>query len=263
MSLAQRATEILTNLENELRSKWLALGKASFAPNTKGQGYEIAAKQFLETYLGGPLEFHNRVALIDAQLKLLQTMDPAQNEWDIVAVYRAATPRLVLEVANLRYIPVDAAFFVAEVKKTLTAPFLTADLHKLSRLRKLESDYRLTRIGGFAGSFRETKVLRLLLYNTREIDNSKLLQLLSSNLDDWDYLLVLEAGILYVNRKVKAAEIFGKKPGPMAVIKKFPLLGLLLATSVAIGAPSIIATQEVWMRLVSQHIKAPEDWDSS
>jgi len=220
----------------------------------KGKGYEAATQEFLEAYLGSSLEFHSRVALIDRNLTLLERLAHGENEWDVVATYKAVMPRFVLEAGDLRYVPLDAVCFIAEVKKTLSSTALSADLAKFSQIRGLESGDRWA--NRVHGRYSETKVLYVLLYDECGIDPRTLEQLLVDHRDDWDMLLILREGLLFLNAKRNVAALFARKEGPpepaIVYFDNYPLVHMLMILTIMMTMPISMSTSDTWFRLLGE-----------
>lgn len=244
------AKQFLADVENDLRSRWSRLAKQKFSQNKKGQGFEVAALQFFENYLGRNLEFHNRVALLDRKLTLFRQLSKGSNEWDLVATFATSIPRLVLHVESLDYVPLDGAFFVAEVKKSLTSTSLEADLGKLAPLRELVTKNRFG--NRVPAPFEETELLRLLLYYKREIRSKRLWEILGSRLDTWDMLLVLEDRMLFVNKRIRAAAEIAPGPEKISYAPEFPITQLLNFLTFALPTPAKIITISPWNNLMRQ-----------
>jgi len=111
--------KILDNIDFTLRNRFNEIRRQHFNPNTKGYEYEKIVAKFFEEYLGGVLDFHVRAALIDSDLKAFEVFSYGENEFDVIATYKSASPRIVLKVGDVKYIPFDSVALLIEVKQTL------------------------------------------------------------------------------------------------------------------------------------------------
>ena len=135
--MAYRPEELVEYVEKMYLGELRKCVSLKFNPNVKGQGIELAVKDFMEMYLGSIFDFYNRVALVDAGGMYYRTFSPAENEFDVVATYKTAVPRVVIETEAIKYVPLDAVAFVIETKHSLTRRNLELGLRKFSKLLKL------------------------------------------------------------------------------------------------------------------------------
>ena len=87
---------LLDGIEQELRNRFNELRKQKYNSNTKGYDYEKILKEFFEYYIGGAFDLIIRVGTLDSELKVMSVLKPAENEFDVVALYKNAVPRLVV-----------------------------------------------------------------------------------------------------------------------------------------------------------------------
>jgi hypothetical protein len=198
----ERAKIILDGIDKQLNNRFCELRSQTYNPNTKGFDYELVLKGFFESYLGGAFEFLVRVGILDYELKVKSVLKPEQNEFDVVAIYRNAMPKLVLN----RMVPYDSIAFIVEAKQTLTTPFLRSDLKKFSKLEELKvNPNRGKRIPDLIDSQGKEvtlkRPLRFLFYYEAKADMKKVNQLLCGELGKfWDICVVLKENTVLLNK---------------------------------------------------------------
>jgi hypothetical protein len=119
-------------------------------------------------------------------------LDPKSNEFDIVAIYRDACPKIVFEN---RLVPYDSVAFLVEVKKTLSLPFITKDLEKFEKLNNVRVSYR-------HAESEMDRPLRVLFYCESEIDSKELKRVLTEKEQSWDLCTILDKGIIAANKNL-------------------------------------------------------------
>lgn len=193
-----KAKEVLEGVNSTLKNRFNELRDQHFNTNTKGYEYEKIVADFFCEYFGGIFDFHTRKVLLDRDLKAFEVFDEGQNEFDVVATFRNASPRLVMKVGGMTYLPYDGTAFVIEVKQTLEKTALKKDLDKL---RKLDSFDTSGRFGlALKTPFSIERPLKILLYYEAHIDENSLEELLTQYAQSWDMVLVFSEDILYGNR---------------------------------------------------------------
>jgi hypothetical protein len=191
------AIKLLDTIEEQLKTKFAELRDQRYNPNTKGYDYEEIVKEFFEAYVGGAFELLIRVGLLDVELKVLSVLKPSENEFDVVALYKNAVPRLVQH----RLVPYDSVAFIIEVKQTLTLPNLEADLLKLSKLDELQiTPERICSNTGFFTQYQLKRPIRLLFYYEVQADMEKVYETLSGKYANaWDICVILTENVVFTN----------------------------------------------------------------
>lgn len=131
-------SEILKKIQAGFREEFDKIREMRYNPNTKGYDYEKILKEFYEQYLGNLFNFYTRVPLYDKELKCKNILRNEENEFDVVATYKNALPKIVLQRGKTPFIPYDSTAFITEVKQTLTKSNLNKDLKKLGKLSMLK-----------------------------------------------------------------------------------------------------------------------------
>lgn len=230
---------IIDGIGKHLSDKFEELRPLYYNPNTKGHGYEKVLKDILNDYLGSIVSLHNRCALIDRKLKLLTIFTPQENEFDVVATFNNACPRIVLQKDPLKYIPLDAVAFLIEVKQTLTKTNLKKDLYKMENISTSETSGRFGVT--FKGAYSVSYPLKVLAYYEEQISKEEFIKILNKHREYWEMILLVKEDILYVNPTMPWVQKRWKKP----VIEKFhphALLWLLLILSLSFTISPITNT---------------------
>ena len=188
---------VVDGIGKQLRDKFEELRPLYYNTNTKGAGYEKVLKEVLSDYLDSIVSIHNRCLLIDRNLELLNILSYDKNEFDIVATFNSACPKIVFQTNTLKYIPLDAVAFLIEVKQTITKPALKDDLDKMDYISKINTDGRFGVT--FTGMYSVSHPIKILAYYDKQIDDEEFFNTLIEHLEDWDIILLVEEDILYVN----------------------------------------------------------------
>lgn len=191
------AIKLLEAIDETLRNRFNELREKHFNPNTKGYEYEMALKEFLESYLSGLFDFHVRVPLIDFELEAPSIFSSGENEFDVVSTYKTALPKIIFKAGETPYIPLDSVAFVVEVKQTLTSSVLQHDLEKMEKLNKLKTSNRFGVT--ISGAYAVEKPLKILFYYESEMPVTKAVEMLNSHTNAWDFMLILMDDIVFGN----------------------------------------------------------------
>ena len=223
--------DIIMAVEKHYLSRFKELYKLRYNPSIKGQGLELVMKEFLETYLGSIFDFQNHVALIDYEGKYYQIFSPGENEFDIVATYKTAVPKIAININNFKYILLDAVAFIIETKQDLTAQNLKHDLKKLSNLSLLPIHPKRMSIH-MSGKYtiNQTYIPKILFYINKKISEKTLSYSLSTYTNAWDFLAIVPvqtedicSSTLIINPKLGLS----KRKNEIIVIKGFALTKLI------------------------------------
>ena len=133
----EHTKRIIEKVENELMNELREVMELPGSPNVKGESYEDSVSRFFEKYLGSIYDFHTRVSIIDFLGFCFEELKPIENEFDIVATYKTAVPRIILEHEKHKYISYDSVAFIIQVKQDLDKGKLKSDLEKLKKIRSL------------------------------------------------------------------------------------------------------------------------------
>ncbi len=230
---SEEAREILADIESQLESEFEKKRSKAYNRNTKGHDYEIALSKFYQDYLGGAFDFETRRGIWDAQLEAKSLFSPEENEFDVVAIYKNAVPKLVHDI---RHIPYDAVAFVTEISQTLDLSKLRKDLGKFMKLSKLQVSHERFRFRRYADPKAQGQInpvpsisrpVRVLLYYEAEASEKKVFNILTKNGDYWDMFLILKKKILLINTTLPIVSKWFKSDMPI-LEKSFPLLKAMI-----------------------------------
>lgn len=230
MTVDQDPEALIRGFSEKLRSQWEQHRRQSFNPNTKGAAFENTLKRFLLDYYRGIYHIRTRTAVIDRYLECFEVFNAGENEFDVVASFRQAIPELVLESGEMKWVTYEGVAFVCEVKSELNATALKSDLKKFAKLKSLDQenpkDRFPTRYGGTQISIEPEKgvkegsrqatvehQLKCLIYDKSSISHSTLMQVLHTDTEIWDLLLVVDENVLFVSSELPFADIWFERIG--------------------------------------------------
>jgi hypothetical protein len=173
--------------------------------NTKGFQFEKSIADTLSDYLGSEFEFHVRSQIIDANLDYLNIFAVGQNEFDIVATFRSASPKIIMKIGDAKYVPYDSVAFIIDIKTRLDKKRLTDDLEKLKKIALLpltKSRFSLL----IASDKFLMRPLRLLFYYESNIDETTELKLLTDYYEYWDVIYKIQKDEVILNSSVPAVK---------------------------------------------------------
>jgi hypothetical protein len=252
-----KAQKVLEGVNSTLKNRFNELRDQHFNTNTKGYEYEKIVAAFFGEYFGGIFDFHTRKVLLDRDLKAFEVFDEGQNEFDVVATFRNASPRLVMRVGEMTYLPYDGTAFVIEVKQTLERTALKKDLDKL---RKLDSFDTSGRFGTpFKTRFSIERPLKILFYYEAHIDENSLAELLDQYAQSWDLVLVVSKDILYGNKAlpVVAKDLHDSKDR-IICYDDYSLFNFMKIIQFSITVSPIVNTLRVFGKLVESSLKTDD-----
>ena len=194
----EQAIPLLETIEDDLRTKFEKLRKEKFNQNTKGLVYEETLSEFLENYLGGAFQFLVRYGVLDMELKALSAFNPTENEFDVLALYKNAVPRLV----HCKLVPYDSVAFIIEVKQTLKFPELEEDLKKFSKLKELKVNDQRFNFNTFFPPDLIKRPFRVLFYYEAKANMARVFKTLETYGDSWDICVILKQDIVFVNTTI-------------------------------------------------------------
>ena len=231
----EEARDVLGSIEKQLNNRFTEIRSQKYNPNTKEFDYELVLKSFFDSYLSGAFDFLVRVGILDVDLKIKSLLKPKQNEFDVVAIYKNAIPKLVYQ----RLVPYDSVAFIVEAKQTLTLPSLKTDLEKFSNLDELRIDkYRLRllpKLMEMPG--KETALkrpLRFLFYYEAEADDKEVHKLLCDEFGKiWDICVVFKENVVWLNSTLPLVNRQSKDVPYLRDVNS-PLLKAMAYTSVSI-----------------------------
>lgn len=219
-------------MEKQLRNRFQEIYDRKYNPNTKGYDYERILGNFLEDYLGGAYNFNIRVGVIDNELKVNSVFSKKENEFDIVATYKSATPKII----HQRLIPYDSVAFIVEAKQTVkvSEDNLIHDLEKFERLSELEvSKERFSNQNINPYRFAINRPLRILFYYKQSVDPQKFFDTLTKY-KAWDVCIILKENEIVLNSTLPYFKEEIKKKHPEAKTARligYPLLKGIFFTS--------------------------------
>lgn len=98
------------------------------------------------------------------------------------------------------HIPLDSIAFLIEVKSRMTVGNLEDDLEKLKKVEQLEVNPQRFNIS-VGGQYKTDKLLKILIYNNKSINEDKMNSLLDEYIAVWDFILIIqERPLLIMNR---------------------------------------------------------------
>jgi len=202
-----RTKHIIEKVENDLINKLGEAMEISSPPNIKGESYEDSISNFFETYLGSIYDFHTRVSIIDFLGLCFEKFKPTENEFDIVATYKTAVPKILLEHERQKFIPYDSVAFIIQVKQDLDKGKLKSDLEKFRKLRSLplypgRVPASVEYPADLHAGGRNELPLSILFYIRKNISDRAMESLLREFKDYWDFLVVVEDKKLLVNYRI-------------------------------------------------------------
>lgn len=227
----KEAKRLLGAIEKQLNNRFDEIRSEKYNPNTKGFDYEIVLKDFLNSYLNGGFDFFVRVGILNVDLKVKSVLKLNQNEFDVVAVYKNAIPKLVYQ----RLVPYDSVAFVAEAKQTLTLTALKKDLEKFRKLAELKTDrhrfHLFPQIHDREGKYPYLeRPLRMLFYYEAKANGEKVHQLLCGELGKfWDICVILKKKVVLLNSTLYLVETI-KKPEHYTRDPNYPLIKAMFFT---------------------------------
>lgn len=249
------AQQLIQGFENALRSEWRQFREQSFNANTKGEAYEIALMNLLDQYFGSVLKFRNRSKMVDSELECFTLFSDGENEFDIVASYRATTPNIVFEIGEMTWVPYDGVSFVVEVKKNLTKTNFKADLEKLQKLSALRGDSSGRFHQHTRSAYSVNHQLRCLVYDEEEISDASKNELMEEYKDIWDLILIVENDEIYINSTLPILEFLFPDDGdwsPHWIYTENGLALFILAVAVSIPYPHTVYAADPILNLIGQ-----------
>jgi hypothetical protein len=253
-----KAQKVLEGVNSTLKNRFNELRDQHFNTNTKGYEYEKIVAAFFSEYFGGIFEYHTRKVLLDRDLKAFEVFDEGQNEFDVVATFRTASPRLVMKVGDMTYLPYDGTAFVIEVKQTLERTALKRDLDKLRKLDSFDTSNRFGR-PAFKTSFSIERPLKILLYYEARIDENSLEELLNQYAQSWDMVLVFSKDILYGNRALPVvAKALPDSKDMIICYDNFSLFNFMRIIQCSITVSPIVNTLRVFGKLLESCLKTDD-----
>jgi hypothetical protein len=250
----EKALQLLNDIDNELRSSFEKIKSVAASTGRKGSEYEALVGDFLNEYLGGAFQAYQGVRLIDRGLRALTHLSTKENEFDVVAVYQGAVPRVVLELREIVVVPYDAVAFVVEVKQSLDASSIKDGLEKLSRLNEL--DITPKRFGvNVAGDYVFTeRPLRWLFAFERKLSDSALSESLARFGSGTDLVTILRQNEMLVRTSLPViAKRFVGATKPFILSKEHSaLLSSLLHVLVSLPAPIRVGCAAVFVELIKK-----------
>ncbi len=244
--------ELGKQIEHSILKEFERIRPLYYSSVTKGYAYEIVVKRFLREYFDSVLSFDDRVALLDADLKVLSVFTEKENEFDVVACYKNAVPCNVLTIEKMKFIPYDGCALVVEVAQTLTKKQVEDDIAKFSKLSKLVPNRNNPDAKRRFGTHLERPFsvlypLRVLFYYDAKISDEVLSKILSNNVEFWDILVVIKSGFLVINANLPIV-IKKKEPHPNfllikenAIMCMLHVIGESLVHPIAVNARKVIA----------------------
>jgi hypothetical protein len=238
----EEAKRLLSAIEKQLAHRFQEIRDEKYNPNTKGYDYEEILKKFFENYLGGAFDFYIRLGVLDVELKINSMLEPRKNEFDVIAVYKNAVPKVI----HLRFIPYDSVAFITEAAQTLTLQKLKADLKKLERLNCLQIGRRNICHSSRTLMFPINRPLRMLFYYESKANADAVEQLLLHERKGvWDILVIMNSHFVIYNTTLPLVTKVWKYSSP-TVDLEYPLLKAMFLTCASIEGDFIDSWLIFW-----------------
>jgi hypothetical protein len=246
---------ILEKIAKKFKDGFGSIRENHYNPNTKGYDYEETVEEFYKKYLGNFFDFYMRVPIYDANLEFRKLFRNEENEFDVVATYKNALPKIVMEIHKRQVIPYDAVAFVTEVKQTLTKPHLESDMDKLRRLSLLKLGQNVF-IPPIRTQFSLARPLRILFYFERKV-NEKLLWNSLAKSEHWcDFLVVADEDKVFLNRQLpitkQIVSNLKKQPESAVLEQTHALLKLMYYLTMTIRYPILVNAWGIFETLFSK-----------
>lgn len=252
----ERMLNMVDDFSEDLRNDWEQIRNRDYNPSRKGGEFEKTIKDFLETYFTSVFEFHIGCFLVDSELRSFKEFDPKQNEFDIVSLFRTATPNIVFKEGDMNWVPYDGVAFVGEVKSHLSKPNLKKDLSKLDTLKSLRGSPSERFPKSSSGTdMMVPHQLHCLVYDKNEIDRQTRKELFYKYPDAWDLCLIVEEDKLLLNSTLPLAHHLFNRESQNGEFKwchiRNGLLWLIVALSVSIPHPPVVYTTNPLVKMAS------------
>lgn len=244
----QKAVAVLEAVSAEVIGKFERSKDIYYDPNTKGGNYEKIVSSFFESYFGGVLDFHERAQILDADLAYMEVFARGGNNFDVVATYKTAVPKLAFTIEQTAFVPLDSVAFVVEVKQDISRSFLEDDLKKLEKFGKLKvtEDRMALTVGS---EFEVKKPLRILLYYSGSIDEGELEALLNNYEQHWDILIILQNDQIWASPCLPWTKHIFKTPR-MYYCPLHALYQGIILISTSLPAPIRVDTERLFYNLL-------------
>jgi hypothetical protein len=148
----EKARALFEKFSDRLRRDWEDHTIPS-NPTVRGSSYKEGLANFLRQYFGNKYIVSTNVYLIDNRLACFDVFTDGQNEFDVVATFSQAEPRISIESGDVQWIPLSSAAFLCEMKSKLTKPNLESNLEKLQSICQLAANPGDRFIGNVPGEY--------------------------------------------------------------------------------------------------------------
>ena len=193
--------ELVADIQAQLEHEWVRFRNRSHNPSNKGDSYEEELKNLLERYFSGVYELISQPVFIDPELKVFDEFDTGrgEHELDVVGLFRQAKPRIVFELSEMTYVPLEGIAFICEVKSQIDKDRLKHDLQKLEKVECL-CDFKSEMVTGRSTErYATTPPVKCLIYDQDTISSESLEELIERYPGCWDMILIVESEQLIVN----------------------------------------------------------------
>ena len=255
--MSDNKESLIRNAIKQVKNRFEEIRRLHYNQNTKGYDYEKICKEFFEIYLGSLYEFYIRASVVDYEGKYNVVFKQGENEFDVVATYKTAIPKIVLEIGHGIFIPLDAVAFISEIKQTLTKTSLNEDLEKFKKLSTLPVSQN--RMGSMGWRRRVRKgdewgdkfvkegvpIPKILIYYESEIDEQFINEMLNSYKGFWDAIVLVKDDNLFLNPDSVLNYFF--ESDQMISIKEYSLFWLLILISLSLPIPSRVLTVDFFI----------------
>lgn len=199
---------LLSTFQNQLERDWRKFRNIEGNDTSRGSSYESALSNILNKYFEGIYKIETNCSIMDMELKCFDEFrSSSQNEFDVVALFRQASPRVILKEGDVTWIPLSAVAFLCESKSKVDKGRLKSDLKKFQILRSIESDPDDRFPTKVHGDFNVDHQIHCLVYDKSEISNSTMTDLLEKYTDAWDIILVVETDTIILNSTVPYVDL--------------------------------------------------------
>jgi len=177
-----------------------------------------------------------------------EVFSTGENDFDVVATFKNACPKIVLRVGDTNFIPFDAAAFIIEVKQTLNKENLAKDLEKLGKLISFDCSGRFGI--SFTGQFSIDRPIKTLLYYESSVAGDTVVKMLLDNVKSWDLLLDFSNDVVIGNAALPIVKANMGADKLLGVFASHSLLNYILLTQSSITLAPVTETMRVFLSLL-------------
>lgn len=193
--------DLAADIQDQLEHEWARFRHQSHNPSNKGTSYEDELADILQGYFSGVYDLVSQPVFIDPELEVFDVFDTGngEHEIDVVGLFRQSKPRIIFELSDMTYVPLEGIAFLCEVKSRITKQNLKHDLQKLDGIENL-CGFEHEMFGGRSSErYSTTPPVKCLIYDQNAISDESLHDLIQTYSDCWDMILIVGSDDLIVN----------------------------------------------------------------